>query len=82
MDDKLDKLGFTARNKDSIYKVLSSILNLGNIEFDSSKDGDVVIKTDSREFLRRAAILLDISESDLEDAMISHSIEVASQQIK
>lgn len=70
MDKKITALGFTASNKTIIYKILSAILNLGNIQFEETKnDEGCLIRIESRDFLRTAATMLNINESDLEGAL-------------
>lgn len=63
--------------------VLSAILNLGNIQFEvASNDDDCFIKVETRMFLNNAAVLLKISEFELEDAITMHTRIVGNQQIK
>lgn len=69
-DNCLTMLEFNGSSKIHIHMVLSAILNLGNIEFESLND-DVSFRIDvhSRKFLCNAAALLNISEIELEDAL-------------
>lgn len=75
-------LGFTSLDKQTIYTVLSGILNLGNIEFETDNDNGCIVPIESRTFLCSAAALLKIDESELQDALICHTRIVANQQIK
>lgn len=82
-DKNLDTLGLSSCQKNAMYMVLSAILNLSNIEFDASTDGDnSCIKTDSYKFLCHVAALLKVNESDLKDVLTSHTIKLNNQQIK
>lgn len=62
--------------------VLSAILNLGNIQFIATADGEsCCIEIDSRKFLCNAAALLKVHELKLESAITSHSRKIGSQKI-
>lgn len=83
VDENLSTLGFSTNQKQAIYMVLSAILNVGNIHFDALINDDrIQINVDSHGFLRNAAVLLKINESDLEDVLICHIREVGKTQIK
>lgn len=63
--------------------ILSAILNLGNIEFESTNDEiDCIIKINTRKFLCNAAALLNTNEMELEDAITCHTRIVGNQSIK
>lgn len=82
VDKNLSMLGLSTNHKQVIYMVLSAILNLGNIQFDSLTNGESYIENDSRKFFCNAAILLKIDESELEAALICQIKEMGKQQIK
>lgn len=83
MDENLNSLGFSAIHKQFIYMVLSAILNLGNIEFSVlANDDKAAIETYSRKFLRHAAALLKLDESDLESILINRIREIGDHRIK
>lgn len=83
LDEKLSSFGLTKINKNTIYMIVSAILNLGNIEFDERPtDNTSCIKNDSRKFLCSAAALLKITESELEDVLTCLTREVGHQKIK
>lgn len=83
LDEQLSTVGLTTKQKNTIYMVLSAILNLGNIDFETVANNDgCSIKIDSRHFLCNAAALLNIKEVDLECALTSHTREIKNQQIK
>lgn len=83
MDANLNSLGFTKNNVVTIYKVLSAILNLGNIEFESSVNNESCsIKNESRKFLCNAAALIMVDELKLEGALIYYTRIVGGQEIK
>lgn len=77
----LDKLGFTDDQKNSIYFILSAILNLGNIQFQND-DSSCFTTNETKMFLSNAAFCLGIDKLDLEDALTNVSREVAKQIIK
>lgn len=62
--------------------VLSAILNLGNIQFQTATDDSCFIKAASKESLRNVATLLNVDESVLESALTSRSRKIANQIIK
>lgn len=82
VDENMSALGFSTERKQTIYMVLSAIMNLGNIQFDTLADDSICIKIDSRQFLCNAAALLKLDEMQLEDVLISHTREVGNLQIK
>lgn len=83
VDENLSAFGFSTNNKKHVYKVLSAILNLGNIRFEpSNNDEGISIEIKSRSFLCNAATLLKIDESELEDVLTNHIREVGQAQIK
>lgn len=85
MDKNLSALGFSTNQTQVIYVVLSAILNLGNIQFDENSlanDDSSYIKTDSRNFLRNAALLLKVDELELEGILISRTREIGKFQTK
>lgn len=69
--------------KKNIYSVLSAILNLGNIEFDTTNgDEDCSIKIESRIYLCNAAALLNLNVMELEGTLTSQTREIGSQRVK
>lgn len=82
VDVNLDRLGLTEDEKKLIYMVLSSILNLGNIKFDTTDDQSCYITSGSEIFLDNASRLLDIDRLTLEDALTRCSREIGKQHIK
>lgn len=84
MDDGLSKFGLTTGDKNIIYKILSAILNLGNIKFETSisNEDSCIIKDESDLFLNNAATLLRVENSELENALTIRVAHVGGQQIK
>lgn len=82
MDENLSKLGFNDKN--IIYKILSAILNLGNIHFETSisNEEDCFINDESHLFLTNASVLLRLENSELEHALISRAKNIGGQQVK
>lgn len=77
VDENLSAVGFTTNQKQIIYMILSAVLNLGNIQFDSLTNEDgIYIEATSRNFLHNAAALLKVDELELEGVLISHIREV------
>lgn len=81
MDNQLNALGFSPDHKLAIYMVLSSILNIGNIQFNDDDD-NIGVEVNTKIFLCNAAALLKVNESELESVLISHTREVEKLQIK
>lgn len=61
------------------FKVLASILHLGNVEFTS--DDECQITADSKKYILYAADLLDVDGYKLEQSILRRSIEVKSSEI-
>lgn len=81
VDESLTKLGFTENNKNDIYKILSTILNLGNIQFTSIDGDNCSIENATRGFLSNAATLLNVDVLELECALTSRTMGVGSHEI-
>lgn len=82
LEKNLSILGFTIQDKKSIYSVLSAILNLGNIEFETVHSSEsCVIQIDSRKYLCNAAALLNLNETELEVILTNHIRDVGGQRI-
>lgn len=83
LNDHLNTLGFNANDKMSIYTVLAAVLNIGNIQFESRTDNESsFIKADSQIHLSNAALLLNIEEQELVDALVSKTRIIQSQPIR
>lgn len=82
VDENLDACGFTKEKKNSVYMVLSGILHLGSIQFQTNTDDGCVIDITSEESLRNAAILLNVDKSVLRGVLTSRSRKIANQIIK
>lgn len=82
VDENLSALGFSTNHKQVIYMVLSAILNLGNIQFDTSTNDDSHITVDSQNFLCNASALLKVDELELKDVLTSHTRGVGKLEIK
>ncbi len=50
----MDVLGFSEEEKDSIYKIISGILQIGNLEFVSTQDDSSELKQKSQLYLQYA----------------------------
>jgi len=72
----LDELGFTAQDRNSMWKVISSILHLGNVSFaedPSSKGGKVMVANNS-DAITKVANQLQCDVNFLKKALVSRSI--------
>lgn len=80
-----ERLGFTNSGKITIFKILSSILNVGNIRFEKNGDaGDdgSSIESSSQGFLCTVANLLNVNVLELGSAFTCRIVEVANQSIQ
>lgn len=83
INNSLTVLGFTKDQKAHIYKILSAILNIGNIQFEETGiDDGCSVKAESRDFLLTAAAMLNIKEAELEEALTSHTRVARNDTIK
>ncbi|XP_031625659.1 myosin heavy chain 95F-like [Contarinia nasturtii] len=82
IDTSLHSFGLTRDEINSVYMVLSAILNLGNIQFEANEDESCYITSVSECFLDNSAHLLNIDTFQLKDALTNRSREISGQQIK
>lgn len=83
LDEKFRNFGITKDQQNTIYMVLSAILNLGNIKFDESPaDNTCRIQNDSKKFICSISALLKVNENELEDVLTCLTRQVGKQQIK
>lgn len=81
VDENLTTLGFSDSDK-TIYRTLSAILNMGNIEFDAINDNDsCFITAETQIYLRNAAILLNMDIMELSKALTSYTRVINKQNI-
>lgn len=81
VDENLTTLGFSDSDK-TIYRTLSAILNMGNIEFDAVTDNDsCFITAETQIYLRNAAILLNMDIMELSKALTSYTRVIDKQNI-
>lgn len=67
-------------DKLAIYKVVASVLHLGNISFEESPNdnrGGCQVKTESRQFLKTAADLMGIEAEDLQQCLLSRVMQTS-----
>uniref|UniRef100_A0A3Q4HGT9 non-specific serine/threonine protein kinase n=1 Tax=Neolamprologus brichardi TaxID=32507 RepID=A0A3Q4HGT9_NEOBR len=76
-------IGFTEEEVDSAYKILSAILNTGNIEFASitSQHQTDVSEVPNSEALKNAASLLSIGPEELQEALTSQCVVTRGETI-
>ena len=79
----MDTLQFSRREQSLIFRVLSSILHLGNVEFedDDSKSDASCVTPPSRKSLMYASQLLGVPTHDLHKTVINKKMVVAKQDI-
>lgn len=70
VDAAFKTLGFSEEMIFTIYKVLSSILHLGNITFDENDRNDCELNNGSRKWLSSAAELLGVDENIIEQSLL------------
>uniref|UniRef100_A0A669AXF8 non-specific serine/threonine protein kinase n=1 Tax=Oreochromis niloticus TaxID=8128 RepID=A0A669AXF8_ORENI len=76
-------IGFTEEEVDSVYKILSAILNTGNIEFASITSQHQTDKSEvpNSEALENAASLLSIGPEELQEALTSQCVVTRGETI-
>uniref|UniRef100_A0AAX7UK12 non-specific serine/threonine protein kinase n=1 Tax=Astatotilapia calliptera TaxID=8154 RepID=A0AAX7UK12_ASTCA len=76
-------IGFTEEEVDSAYKILSAILNTGNIEFASitSQHQTDISEVPNSEALENAASLLSIGPEELQEALTSQCVVTRGETI-
>lgn len=84
IDTSLKTVGISEEKQHLIYSVLAAILNLGNITFETHVFNDDIcyITSDSQEILKNVAVLLHDNKTELNDALTSRTINVASSKIR
>lgn len=81
INNNLDACGISVERKNHMYSILSAILNLGNIVFESNED-ICYISEESQEILNNVAILLGIKKENLEDVLTHRTISVLNSKIR
>ncbi|XP_073701138.1 myosin-IIIb [Garra rufa] len=76
-------IGFTEEEVNSVYRILSAILNTGNIEFTSTSSQHQSDKSEvpDSEALDNAATLLSIGSEELQEALTSHCVVTRGETI-
>ncbi|KAI1884833.1 hypothetical protein AGOR_G00213910 [Albula goreensis] len=76
-------IGFTKEEVNSVYKILSAILNTGNIEFAAITSQHQTDKSEvpNAEALENAAALLSIGPEELQEALTSHCVVTRGETI-
>lgn len=80
----LSDIGFGPEQQLNVFKVLASILHLGNIKFEESDDirGGCKVSEDSRSFLKKAATLLGIDDVSLLNGLTTRIMQPTKGGIK
>lgn len=81
VDQVFNALGFTEENKITIFKLLASILHLGNVEFGNGNDDRAQIMESSEKHIDFAAKLLDLSSHELKKALLERSMKDGQSEI-
>ncbi|KAJ8416841.1 hypothetical protein AAFF_G00327190 [Aldrovandia affinis] len=76
-------IGFTNEEVNSVYQILSAILNTGNIEFAAITSQHQTDKSEvpNSEALENAAALLSIGSEELQEALTSHCVVTRGETI-
>ncbi|XP_059417300.1 myosin-IIIb [Carassius carassius] len=76
-------IGFTEEEVNSVYRILSAILNTGNIEFTSTSSQHQSDKSEvpDSKALDNAAALLSIGSEELQEALTSHCVVTRGETI-
>lgn len=83
IDNSLTVLGFTVEQKAVVYKSVSAILNIGNIQFEETDIvGGCSVNSKSRHFLFTAAAMLNLKEAELEEALTTYTRVTRNETIK
>lgn len=77
LDKALHNFGYSVNAKKQIYKLISSILHLGDIEFyDSEIDGGSKIREESFQSLQYAACLMNVTAIQLQQTLLKRLIRM------
>lgn len=76
IDKSLDLMGFSKGAKNSIYKILAVILNIGNIQINET-NGNLCVSDTSKKFVDNVAALTNIKSFDLEQSIFMRTIKDA-----
>lgn len=79
VDITFDCLGFSEEKKILIYRIISAIIHLGNIEFEGTDE--VKISETSKIHIDIAAELTDMSSDEIVNALLFRSIDILSSKI-
>lgn len=83
VDLALSQLGFTERKKLAVYKLIASILHLGNIEVEENSDNNICnLKDASKIWLESSAELLQVDAETLKQALFYCHLESVNDNIK
>lgn len=66
IDESLDVIGLSKNAKNSVYKLLAAILNLGNIQIEESSSG-LCVSDASKKFLDNVATLTNLTTLNLKN---------------
>ncbi|KAK9067572.1 hypothetical protein SSX86_011683 [Deinandra increscens subsp. villosa] len=80
----MDVVGMNEKEQDAIFRVLASVLHLGNIEFSKGKEADSSVLKDekSKYHLQTTAELLLCDLQELEDALLKRVMVTPEEVIK
>lgn len=85
MNDAMVKVGIYEEQKIDLYRVVASVLWLGNITFTKTKTnrgGQDACIVKNKDALERAAYLLSVSTKDLEEALTTRSRETKIDKVR
>lgn len=79
MDNALLNLGYSDESRNLIYQWIAAILHIGNIKIIEDDDGNCKISESSMRFLNDAAILLNVDNVKLQNALLFRHINGAKE---
>lgn len=79
--EALETLGFTDKQKNTIFQVIAAILHGGNIVFDDSDGDSCVINDDTKDSLEMFCKLLDLNESATSKWLTSRLLKTGTREI-
>lgn len=82
VDISLKSLGFDQETRTRVYKILATILHLGNIEFEDADSDSSKISSNSQASCDHAAYSLSLDRNELEKSLISRIIKIRESNIK
>lgn len=82
IDKSLNTIGMSTEARYIVYKLLSAILNISNIQIEESdNNGELYVSNVSKKCLNNVASSLDVTSLELEKSLLTRAITVAGTAI-